>query len=214
MTRPGVPRLHLIGPLAGVVTPEEYPGIAGATSRAANCAVHVRLPGASGGDVLALARAVQAQSGNRDATVLIVNDRVDVAMLVGAAGIHLGERSLPVADARRLAGEDIMVGRSVHDVEGALRAEAEGADYVIAGHIFETESKRGQPGRGLSWLEEVTRAIALPVIAIGGVNRERVSDVLAAGAWGIGVGRELLAAADPATTAREIAQLLVERQET
>lgn len=211
MTRRRVPRLHLIGPLAGVVTPEQYPPIAAATSRGAECAVHMRLPGAAGGDVLALVRAVQAQPGLGESTILIVNDRMDVALLAGAGGIHLGERGLPVADVRGLPVGNILIGRSIHDVEGALRAEADGADYVIAGHVYDTESKSGQPGRGLRWLEEVTRAITIPVIAIGGVNRERVPEVLAAGAWGVGVGRDLLTADDPETAAREIAQQLEER---
>lgn len=200
-----LPRLHLIGPLDGVVDVAAYPEIAGRAATGGRYAVHVRLPGASGGDVLNLARAVRSKVDG----YVLVNDRVDVAQLIEADGVHLGERSLPVAEARRLLGDTVLIGRSVHDVAGARRAEADGADYVIAGHVFDTDSKRGMPGRGLEWLAELASAVDIPVIAIGGITVDRVGAVVEAGAWGIAVGRELLAAADPAQTAERLEEAIL-----
>ena len=81
---------------------------------------------------------------------LIVNDRLDVALVAGADGVQLGERGFTVEDARRLLPSGVLIGRSVHDVAGARPAAKAGADYLLAGHIFDTPSKQGTPGRGLA----------------------------------------------------------------
>lgn len=204
MNRLDVPRLHLVGPLDGVSTPARYPAIVAAAVSGGVDAAHVRLPGAPGGDTLDLASDVQSRISAASSARLIVNDRIDVAMIVGAYGVHLGERSVSVADARSVLDPGVCIGRSIHELKGATEAEADGADYIIAGHVFGTDSKRGQPGRGLQWLSEVVRAVSVPVIAIGGIRADRVEDVLSAGAWGVAVGREILSASDPAVAARQI----------
>lgn len=195
-----VPRLHLIGPLGPVCEPLRYAAVALEAVRGGVDAVHVRMPGVPGGDVYDLTRSIQAQIAGSGAT-LVVNDRVDVAALLNTGGLHLGERSLRVSDARMLLPFGVLIGRSVHDVDGAVQAEADGADYVIAGHVFDTDSKPGVPGRGIEWLAEVSRAVEIPVIAIGGITVEQIPQVVASGASGVAVGRELLEAADPVDTA-------------
>jgi thiamine-phosphate diphosphorylase len=187
-----VPRLHLIGPL--VVEPNDYPRIAAAAIQGGCDAVHLRVPAGTTEDVLALARTLRALS--RD-TVLIVNDRLDVAIVAGADGVQLGERGFTVEDARRVLPPAALIGRSVHDIEGARAAADAGADYLLAGHIFDTPSKQGTPGRGLGWLAELAQAVQVPVIALGGITSERIPAVLAAGAHGVALGRELLSADDP-----------------
>ena len=122
---------------------------------------------------------------------ILVNDRVDVACTAGAAGVHLGEQSLPVAEVRRLlnekqSGGEFLVGVSTHSLEAALSAEKAGADYVIFGPIFATPSKAkfGEP-QGIVRLAEVCRKVAIPVLAIGGITLENARECRGAGAAGI-----------------------------
>ncbi len=199
-----VPRLHLVGPLDGIIAPENYAAVAARAAAGGVDAVHVRLPGAAGGDVLRIGQDVIDGLSDLPETTLFVNDRVDVAMIVNAGGVHLGERSMTVSHVRKLMGDDVLVGRSVHDLGGAAHAQADGADFVMAGHVYATDSKAGQPGRGVDWVTELAQAVTIPIIAIGGISVERVSSVIRAGAWGVAVGREILTAPDPTVVARAI----------
>ena len=124
-------------------------------------------------------------------SAILINDRLDVACSVKAAGVHLGEHSLPVSEARRfveerLAREDFLVGASVHSLEAARKAEQDGANYVIFGPLFATPSKAafGAP-QGLEGLRRVCAAMQIPVLAIGGITLENAGECLEAGASGI-----------------------------
>lgn len=114
---------------------------------------------------------------------LLVSARLDVALAVGAAGVHLPEHDLPVAAARRLAGP-MLVGRSVHSSEAARETAAEGADYLLFGPVFETRSHPARIPAGLAALAKVVAAVNIPVLAIGGLDAERAPDCLAVGAAG------------------------------
>ena len=206
LNRP-IPRLHLIGPLS--VDPSDYPRLAAAAARGGCDAIHVRVPGGTTQDVLELARTVRDVSAE---AVVIVNDRLDVALVAGAGGVQLGERGFTVEDARRVLPVEMLVGRSVHDIAGARIASEAGADYLLAGHIFDTPSKHGIPGRGLGWLGEVAAAVSVPVIALGGITNDRIPAVLAAGAYGIALGRELLYAADPECAAAAAAHVVCSQE--
>jgi thiamine-phosphate pyrophosphorylase len=199
----------MIGPL--VVDPAEYPRIAAAAARGGCDAVHIRMPGRTTAEVLSMVRAVQEAVGS--ATV-IVNDRVDVAAVTGAGGVQLGESSFSISEARSLLPVETLVGRSIHDVAGAREAAVAGASYLVAGHVFDTDSKSGVPGRGLDWLAEVVAAVPLPVIALGGITIDRIPEVAATGAYGIALGRELLLASDPAATAAAAIRALELSQDT
>jgi len=133
----------------------------------------------------------QAVARTGGATRVLVNDRLDVAFAVNAAGVHLGEKGLPVSAARRLAkersiGREFLVGVSRHSVEGALEAERAGADYVIFGPVFATPSKAefGQP-QGLQRLRDACERLKIPVLAIGGITEQNAWECFAAGAQGI-----------------------------
>ncbi|MDN5361763.1 MAG: hypothetical protein PWP70_810 [Moorella sp. (in: firmicutes)] len=141
-------------------------------------------------------------------TRLLVNDRLDVALAAGADGVHLGENSLPPAAARRLLGPDKILGVSVHSVEGARRAAAAGADYLLFGHIFTTASKAGLPPRGLTTLAEVAANVNIPVIALGGITVDRVTGCLAAGAGGVAVMSAVMAAREPAAAVTALRRAL------
>ena len=117
------------------------------------------------------------------AVPVVVSARVDVALAVGAAGVHLPEQDLPVVEARHLL-PDGLVGRSVHSLAAAREAEAEGADYVVFGPVFATDSHPGQPATGLERLREVAQGLGIPVLAIGGVDETTAALCRQAGAAG------------------------------
>jgi thiamine-phosphate pyrophosphorylase len=129
--------------------------------------------------------------------VFIVNDRLDVALAVGADGVHLGQDDLPAATARAMAPH-LVLGVSTHGLEQARRAAAAGADYVAVGSIFPTGSKTGFELVGLDTLRLVRAHVRRPLVAIGGITPERVAAVAAAGADGIAVISAIGGAADPA----------------
>jgi thiamine-phosphate pyrophosphorylase len=115
---------------------------------------------------------------------VLARGRSDLALAAGAAGVNLPEGDITIAGARSLLGPARLVGRSVHSLASASRAAAEGADFVIFGPVFPTPTHPGSPGLGLAALGEVVRAIAIPVLAIGGVDGARSAECLAAGAAG------------------------------
>ncbi|MBP2681404.1 MAG: thiamine-phosphate pyrophosphorylase [Candidatus Krumholzibacteriota bacterium] len=136
---------------------------------------------------------------------LIINDRVDVAIAIGADGVHLGQQDIPVSVARKLVGPDRIVGGTAATLADALAAQREGADYVGFGHIYPTGSKRKPgPPKGPDAVREVSAALSIPVVAIGGIDRGNYLGVFEAGAWGIAVIAAVCASPDPALAAREI----------
>jgi thiamine-phosphate pyrophosphorylase len=114
---------------------------------------------------------------------VLISSRCDVVLACGAAGVNLPERDISVADARVLL-DDRLVGQSVHSIEAALRAEAQDADYVIFGPVWESASHPGLAPAGISALQAVARSVGIPVLAIGGVTDDRIEVCLAAGADG------------------------------
>ena len=147
--------------------------------------VQLREKDCSADELLTLARELRAVT--RGKALLVVNDRVDVAILSGADGVQLGENALDVESARRLAGDDALIGRSVHSVEGAVEAEASGADFLILGTLFETSSHPGARTSGLDIVREVSERVSVPVLGIGGVSESNIADVIGAGAAGAAV---------------------------
>ena len=136
---------------------------------------------------------------------LIVNDRLDLALACGAAGVHLGQDDLPCDLARRLMGDELIIGVSVSTPEEARRATGEGADYLGVSPVFDTPTKRDTPtATGLAGLAAIRAVTHLPLIAIGGLNVGNAGSVMAAGADGIAVVSALMAAADPAAAARAL----------
>jgi thiamine-phosphate pyrophosphorylase len=141
---------------------------------------------------------------------IVVNDRLDVALAAQAGGVHLGEKSLPPEEAQRLVGslgreKDFLIGVSCHSLEAAKAAERSGAQYLFFGPLFATPSKAayGAP-QGLQRLGEVCRAVAVPVLAIGGITLENAADCLSAGASGIATIRLFQDAPDMAEVVRAL----------
>ena len=137
-------------------------------------------------------------------TCFIVNDHVDIALAVQADGVHIGQDDLSIETARRLMGDDKVIGVSTHTLEQAIAAEAAGADYVGFGPIFETATKVAGPVLGVEELRRIRRSISIPVVAIGGIDSGNAPDVIAAGADGIAVAGAILRAGDVGVATRSM----------
>ena len=131
---------------------------------------------------------------NRYHVPLIVNDRLDVALLSGADGVHLGQDDLPVAEARRLTGPDFIIGATAHNVQEALAAQSAGADYLGCGAVFATNTKHDTVPLGLEGLRAIRKAVHIPIAGIAGITAKNYGQVLATGADGAAVVSGILAA--------------------
>jgi thiamine-phosphate pyrophosphorylase len=159
-------------------------------------------------DVLAAAAALRTSTATAGAT-LIINDRVDVALASNADGVHLGAEDLPIETARRLLGPDAVIGRSTHSLDEARAAAAAGADYIGFGPMYPTTTKivAGGP-QGIDRLRAVRAEVAVPIVAIGGIDEARAPAVRAAGADAVAMIGELARATDVEATVRRILSAL------
>ena len=146
----------------------------------------------------------------QDKALLIVNTRLDVALVCGADGVHLPERGPSVAATRRLAGDGFIIGRSVHSAEEAAKAQEEGADYVQVGAIFPSRSHPGQTPAGPRLLESVAARVTIPIVAVGGITAGNVGQVMQAGARGVAVISAILDSSSPGAATRRLAEAMVE----
>jgi len=170
--------------------------------------VQLREPDLPSGELLALARQLRGVCGTR--AQLIINDRVDVALLCGADGVQLSSTGLPVAAVRLLLPPSVKVGASVHSVREARQAELDGADYVIVGTIFPSPSHPGVTPGGEELLRSIATRLSIPVLGIGGVNEQTVEACWAAGAAGVAVISAIFGADDPRSAAARLAPARVE----
>ena len=159
-------------------------------------------------DLLRTARILRAIT-QKSGTLFIVNDRLDIAIACGADGVHLGQGDMSPGTARQLAPPGFIIGVSVGTVEEALGAGRAGADYLALSPTFPTLSKdNAGPGHGLGRLREIRRAVSLPLLAIGGISRGNVEEVIAAGADGIAVISAVVESPDIESSARELKELV------
>jgi thiamine-phosphate pyrophosphorylase len=166
-------------------------------------AIHLREKDLGGRDLLSAARALRAVCAARG-QLLLVNDRLDVALAAGADGVHLPAAGVPPADARRLLPPGALVGVSCHSEEDVARARDGGASYAFLSPIFDTPSKRAYgPPIGVEALRRAV-ALGLPLIALGGVAPENAGALRAAGAHGVAAIRAWLSGPDPAAAVRAL----------
>jgi thiamine-phosphate pyrophosphorylase len=166
--------------------------------------LQVRLKSGTDDDRYRLARTIVARCQAAGAACL-VNDRADLALAVGADGVHVGAEDLPVHVVRALLGPEMIVGGTARDPETAARLVHEGASYLGVGPTFSTTSKTGLPEPiGVEGVQAVAAAVDVPVIAISGITAERVEQVLAAGAWGVAVIGAIADAPDPHTATHDL----------
>ena len=164
--------------------------------------VQLREKDLSVGDLHDLGARVKEAIAGR--ALLTVNDRIDVALALNADGVQLPEDGAPVAAARRIVGSNMLIGRSVHSIDGAIEAESSGADFLIAGTIFPSASHPGGPAQGTSFLRALCREVSVPVLAIGGVTTQNVGDIMEAGCSGAAVISAISEAEDPGCAARTL----------
>ncbi len=209
-----LPRLH-------VVTDDSMLARGGFEERAiavleaggAGMALHLRGTRTDGSALYRLASDLLPQA-RRSGTLLVVNDRIDVALALEVDGVHVGHRSLGVRIARGLLGPDLWLGASVHDAKEASAAREEGADYAFLGTMFETPTHPGRVGMGIEGLAATAgRVGGLPIVAIGGIDPERVPEVLAAGAYGVAVVRGVWDAPDAPGAVRRYRQAIEDGRE-
>jgi thiamine-phosphate pyrophosphorylase len=139
---------------------------------------------------------------------LIINDHPEIARLVGAEGVHLGQDDMPIAEARKVAGPNCMVGKSTHSVDQAIRAFYEGADYIGFGPIFATPTKPDYPPVGLNDIQKVHDAVRIPIFCIGGIKLDNLPEVIEAGARRVVIVSGLLQAKNIAEYGRAAKELL------
>jgi len=197
----GIGRLHVLTDPEG---PRDPLTVVDAALGAGAPVIQVRAKQATDRALLTLAEAAVARCRAAGATCLI-DDRVDVALAVGADGVHLGDEDLPVAVARRLLGPDALIGATARDTAAAAARVAEGADYLGVGPTYATGTKTGLPDPlGPAAVGAVAAAVTVPVIAIAGIDRTRVAEVLAAGVHGIAVVGAVSRAEDPAAATADL----------
>jgi thiamine-phosphate pyrophosphorylase len=171
-------------------------------------AVQAREKDLGAADLAVLCRRLRTLTRDHEAR-LVVNDRVDVALAVGADAVQRTHASLPVDDIRSIAGRRLAIGASVHSREDAVDAEMRGADWLVFGPVYDTPSKRAWgPPQGLERLAEVARTVRVPVVAIGGITPERVAAVRGAGAAGVAAIAAILDTASPADATKRFLEAL------
>jgi thiamine-phosphate pyrophosphorylase len=203
--RAALPRLHVLTDPVG--DRQSLDTVRATLSAGARC-IQVRVKTLDDRELLAFASEVVARCRAVDA-MCIVNDRVDIALASGADGVHLGAHDLPVAVARELAGDRLLIGGTARDPAMAVSLQAAGADYLGAGPLYVTTTKQGLPSPiGFGTLTAIVEAVAVPVLGISGVNATRIPEVLATGAHGVAVTAAIMGASDPAAeTEALLAQL-------
>ena len=171
-------------------------------------AIQLREKALGGKELFLLAEAARALT-QRYHAALLVNDRIDVALAVGADGVHLGRNSLPIPTARALLGAQRLIGASTHSLEEVQEAERKGADFVVFGPVYFTASKAsyGAP-QGLTALKISVEKSALPVYAIGGLKPGNILEAKHTGIRGIALISAIVSAPDPKKAAEEIIRLL------
>ena len=185
--------------------------VAAAAARGGVDRVQVREKDLEGGPLFRLVTeitaAVRGVAGSR--ALVLVNDRLDVALAARAAGVHLPSAGLPPGEARRRAGAKFLIGRSVHSLAEAKEAVKAGADHLIAGPVFATPSKTafGEP-LGIATLEKIARAVRIPVWAIGGITPETARTLAGLPIAGVAAIRAIAAAPDPAAAVKALREAL------
>jgi thiamine-phosphate pyrophosphorylase len=171
-------------------------------------AIQLREKDLSGKELFLLAEKTRRLC-ERYQAALLINDRVDVAVAIDAAGVQLGNTSLPIRDARSLLGEDRLIGASIHSIEEAQHAQNVGADFILFGPVYFTPSKAafGAP-QGVSALKKIVEMTRIPVYAIGGIKPENINEVRGAGVKGVALISAILEAPKPKQAAETIIQQL------
>lgn len=171
------------------------------------CAIQIREKDLPAAELLNLAQKVSTLAAKYKINI-IINDRLDIALLSKAEGVHSPANGISNKDIRRFS-KNLITGKSVHSVKEAVNAEKDGYDYLIFGPVFRTpaKTKYGKP-QGVNMLKEICSKIKIPVFAVGGINPKRIKKCLVAGAYGVAGIKEFMQTGDPAKTIKEFTKEL------
>ena len=169
--------------------------------------VQLRDKSLPGGRLLDLACSIREALGGR--AKLVVNERIDVALAAGVHGVQLGEEGLPVAQARKILGNGLLIGRSVHSTDVAVQAELDGSDFLVVGTMYASRSHPGEVPAGPGLMEEISKKCHLPLIGIGGVVPENTAELIESGASGVAVITNILASENPRAAAERLKDILM-----
>jgi thiamine-phosphate pyrophosphorylase len=169
----------------------------------------LREKGLDDDELLGRARRVR-QATSKARALFILNDRPDIARMVGADGVHLGQRDLPVKEARRIAGPEMLMGMSTHTIQQVREAILNGASYIGVGPTFPSKTKSFAEYPGLDFVRAATSETSLPCFVIGGINQATIGDVIAAGAKRVAVSEAICKANEPRVVAAQLRRLLDE----
>ncbi len=165
--------------------------------------VQIREKDCSGKEFLQIAKSVK-EITKRYNVPLIINDRVDVAIAVGADGVHVGQDDLPCAIVRSMVGEDMIIGVSASSLTEALKAQQDGADYIGVGAMFATDTKTDAKVVTMEELDRIRREVSIPIVVIGGINKTTLPDFIGKGIDGIAVVSAIVSQNDVESAAREL----------
>lgn len=142
---------------------------------------------------------------------LIINDRIDIALAVDAAGVHLGQEDIPAKEARRIMGEEKVIGVSARTVELARKAVEDGADYLGVGAMFATNTKGNAKVIGKEKLKEIRATVSIPIVAIGGINHSNAAQLVDTGINGLAVVSSVIGASDIQAAARKMRTIFIKK---
>lgn len=165
--------------------------------------VQIREKDCPGKEFLQIAKSVK-EITRRYGVPLIINDRVDVAIAVGADGVHVGQDDLPCAIVRSMVGEDMIIGVSASSLTEALKAQQDGADYIGVGAMFATDTKTDAKVVTMEELDRIRREVSIPIVVIGGINKTTLPDFIGKGIDGIAVVSAIVSQNDVESAAREL----------
>lgn len=174
--------------------------------------IQLRAKGHPAGEIAKIAAELHGLTAER-AVPLIINDHPEIARIVGAEGVHVGQDDAAISEVREIAGAHSMVGKSTHSVGQAIRASFEGADYIGFGPIFATPTKPDYPPIGLEEIQRVHEAVRIPIFCIGGIKLDNLPEVMEAGARRVVIVSGLLQARDITTYGRAAKELLNRQSE-
>jgi len=141
---------------------------------------------------------------------LLINDRLDIALAVDAAGVHVGQSDLPATVVRKIIGEDKIIGVSTGSLEQALKAQKDGADYIGVGAMYATGTKKDANSTSMEELKKIRENVSLPIVVIGGINKERIKDFEGMGIDGLAIVSAIIAQADIVEATRELKSIFTQ----
>ena len=170
-------------------------------------AIQLREKTISDDELISLAGEIRDITAKRG-TLLIINDRVRVAREVNADGVHLGQHDMSMTEAREIIGNEKIIGVSTHNITQARQAQEDGADYIAIGPVYPTTTKDYEPSMGLEVIQEISREMNIPFLAIGAITLENLDEVLKAGASRVAVCSAIIGSDDIALTTRRFKEKL------